>query len=356
MTEIDKTIIDKIFLYWIMYYEPPYAAPPTTRAPLQFGRRRFFQNQFGLRCLGFVLCGICALLIIAAIIIVTIVLVVRNRDVVSSVLNYPEFICSQRPCGCPSYLYGRPFASKIVGGADAPPFTYPWLVALTDRSRTEPFCSGSIVSSRYVLTAAHCIAGRNPIDIQILSRLHDIRQFSGDRHEIESIFIHPQYRSNDSRYLNDIALIRIRSSFAGDLQPICLPSSQSFLYPTGRIPAVVGGWGRISPQGSTRNSPILQHVVLPIVDSSNSRCRQTIIDPLRQLCAGYDRLRIDTCAGDSGAPLLVVERTSRDQGNFIAAGIVSYGNQQCDSSVSSGVYTRVSSYLPWIQSIMAVSK
>jgi secreted trypsin-like serine protease len=62
---------------------------------------------------------------------------------------------------------------------------------------------------------------------------------------------------------------------------------------------------------------------------------------------------MDTCFGDSGGPLLVVEYDERNQGHFVASGIVSYGNRQCDASISSGVYTRVGFYLPWIQSILS---
>ena len=77
------------------------------------------------------------------------------------------------------------------------------------------------------------------------------------------------------------------------------------------------------------------------------KCRQYIADSDRQLCAGYENLPIDACSGDSGAPLVVVERDG-DEGYFVAAGIVSYGNRQCDASISSGVYTRISFYLDWI--------
>ena len=334
-----------------MYYEPPYGTPqPISRLP---NRRAFGQMNF--RWISFCFFGICSLLIIAAIITFTVIYFVRNQDRFSSILSYPDFVCSQRPCGCP-LSYGRqPILQRIVGGKEAAPYFYPWLVGLTNRDRVEPFCSGFIISPNTILTAAHCVFGRYPIDIQILSKLHDIRQFYGDRHDIETWFIYPEYRSNDSRHLNDIAIIRVRTPFAPDLQPCCLPTSQSSLYPQAAITAVVGGWGKVASQGNNRNSAVLQHLVLPIVDSRNSKCRQTIIDSDRQLCAGYDRLPVDTCSGDSGAPLLVVERMGRDQGYFVAAGIVSYGNRQCDASLSSGVYTRVSFYLPWIQAVLSAS-
>jgi secreted trypsin-like serine protease len=45
---------------------------------------------------------------------------------------------------------------KIVGGHEAKPNQFPWLVALfADRW----FCSASIISDEFVLTAAHCVDG-----------------------------------------------------------------------------------------------------------------------------------------------------------------------------------------------------
>ena len=48
----------------------------------------------------------------------------------------------------------------------------------------------------------------------------------------------------------------------------------------------------------------------------------------------------------------LLNMNDQNQGHFVATGIVSYGNTQCDTSVSSGVYTRVGFYLSWIHSIL----
>lgn len=335
-----------------MYFEPPYRSTPPVRAgPAALRASRWARSPV-LRIISFCVCGLCALLVLAGIIIALVFYFLRNRDVISSALSYPDFMCNQRPCGCPSLNYRRPISTRIVGGNEAEPYAYPWLVALTTRSSTEPFCAGFIISPNTILTAAHCLFGRYPSEIQILAKLHDVRQFYGDRHEVDRWFLHPEYRFNDSMHLNDIALLKVQRPFSSDLQPCCLPPDSSYMYPRASTTAVVGGWGKVAVQPNTRSPTTLQHVVMPIVDHRNNKCRQTIIDPTRQLCAGYDRLPIDTCSGDSGAPLLVVEQDDRQYGHFVAAGIVSYGNRQCDASISSGVYTRVSFYLPWIRSLL----
>jgi secreted trypsin-like serine protease len=336
-----------------MYYEQPYPAPyslpPTRRV-----RRTSIRQNVTLRYFLICACGLLGLLIVAAFISLFVIYFIRYRNVISSLLPYPNFVCGQRPCGCPNYNREKSSISKIVGGKEASPFTYPWLVALTDRYTTDSFCAGFIISSNAILTAAHCLYGRNPYQIQILAKVHDLRQFTGERYDIDQWIIHPEYQYNESMRINDIALIKIKQYFASDLQSCCLPTTQSSIYPRAMTRAVVGGWGKLDAEPNGRTSPVLQHVVIPIVDERNARCRASIIDINRQLCAGYNSLSVDTCSGDSGSPLLVVEYNDKNQGHFVATGIVSYGNKQCDASISSGVYTRVGFYLPWIQSTLLI--
>ncbi|CAF1091647.1 unnamed protein product [Rotaria sordida] len=334
-----------------MYFEQPYGVSQQA-PPLRGVRRMNLRQNISRRYFLFCACGLCVLLIVGALIPLFVYFIFRYRNTISSLLSYPDFVCSQHSCGCPNQNYEKSFMSKIVGGKDALPFTYPWLVALTDRYTTDPFCAGFIISSNAILTAAHCLIGRNSNKLQILARVHDLRQFNGDRYDIDKWFIYPEYQYNDSMQINDIALIKIKQSFASDLQPCCLPTKQSSIYPPEKTAAVASGWGKLVAKPNNRNSPILQHVVMPIVDEKNIKCHQSIVDINRQLCAGYNSLSIDTCSGDSGSPLLIVEYNDKKQGHFVATGIVSYGNRQCDTSISSGVYTRVGFYLPWIYDIL----
>merc|ERR1719312_2112772 len=54
-------------------------------------------------------------------------------------------------CGVPQVNRNR-----IVGGQPAVKNEYPWLVALVRTGSSKPFCGGTLLSSRTVLSAAHC--------------------------------------------------------------------------------------------------------------------------------------------------------------------------------------------------------
>ena len=52
--------------------------------------------------------------------------------------------------------------SKIVGGYDVSPGLYPWVLGLCQKGRRMPvFCGASLVTNRFVLTAAHCVYERD---------------------------------------------------------------------------------------------------------------------------------------------------------------------------------------------------
>jgi len=58
---------------------------------------------------------------------------------------------------------------------------------------------------------------------------------------------------------------------------------------------------------------------------------------------------IDTCKGDSGGPLMYYSPIKRQ---YELVGIISFGTG-CGHPNHSGIYTRVSAYLDWIESIIS---
>ena len=84
----------------------------------------------------------------------------------------------------------------VVGGFEAEPNSIPWQVALVKQGKKVPFCGGTIICEKFVMTAAHCIgSNRNAAKIQILSGEHDVLDDSdgSSRHDVQNIFVHPNY-------------------------------------------------------------------------------------------------------------------------------------------------------------------
>lgn len=106
------------------------------------------------------------------------------------------------------------------------------------------------------------------------------------------------------------------------------------------------GWGRTIGGGKT--ATILQQAELPI--SSHQKCAlaNSNLVPVHEesmLCAGYATTGIHTsgCQGDSGGPFVCEE-----DGKWVLRGAVSWGNPKCLAENTYTVFSRVSSYIDWI--------
>ena len=83
----------------------------------------------------------------------------------------------------------------MVGGESALEGQFPWQVALVkDQDPSQQFCGGSLVSSRHVLTAAHCTAGLAPSSIGVTVGLTNLSSEAGAVMAVEQILNHPDYR------------------------------------------------------------------------------------------------------------------------------------------------------------------
>merc|ERR1719348_1078540 len=104
----------------------------------------------------------------------------------------------------------------IVGGRDVnPPGKWPWQASLQFRSSNSHTCGGSLISTNWVLCAAHCV-GSGASRLQIVFGMHDRttqRQGSPKKYMISSITRHPQYSQSGSQgFPNDIAVIRLSTA------------------------------------------------------------------------------------------------------------------------------------------------
>ncbi|TTU11750.1 Vitamin K-dependent protein C [Bagarius yarrelli] len=135
-------------------------------------------------------------------------------------------------------------------------------------------------------------------------------------------------------------------SFSTYILPACLPSqdlAERVLHLNGTM-TVVTGWGR-DKEGTVPYSSDLKHIKVPLMEQS--RCAQHMVNNLTEnmLCAGSIGSITDACKGDSGGPMMTLYRNT-----WFLIGLVSWG-EGCGHTDKLGIYTKVSNYLEWIDSV-----
>ncbi|XP_073829269.1 serine protease persephone-like [Musca autumnalis] len=219
-------------------------------------------------------------------------------------------------------------------------------------------CGGTLIDTRFVLTAAHCVASSDMIPDYVFLGVTD---FSNNEElakatmiKIKQIHVHNDYSA--LRAYNDIAILELEEpvKFTEFIYPACLYTE--LIDPKPDVPVWVTGWGSISIDDN-RFSEILLKIELTVtpIDKCNAsfaldgympRIKQGIQNT--QLCAKDKKQEKDACHGDSGGPLVLVADESRK--SYKVIGVVSAGFSCAD--ITPGLYTRVASYLDFIEQIV----
>ncbi|KAK7084715.1 hypothetical protein SK128_023621 [Halocaridina rubra] len=230
---------------------------------------------------------------------------------------------------------------RILGGRIAQQGSWPWQVAVLNRFK-ETFCGGTLISQRWVLTAAHCVYRR----LYVRLGEHDLQH--KDKKEIEmrveKSFKYPDY--DVSTIGHDIALLKLPKdvTYTRYIIPACLPGLNTI--PPVKSKCVITGWGK-EKDTHIFGTDVLKYARVPIV--TKKACLDSYPDhPItgNQFCAGFKKGLADSCAGDSGGPLVC-----DDNGAWTIHGVTSFG-EGCGSHGKFGVYTKVRNYLKWIKKII----
>jgi len=237
---------------------------------------------------------------------------------------------------------------RVVGGDVARPNSWPWQISLQYKSGSgfRHTCGGTLIERGWVMTAAHCVDSKRTW--RVVLGEHDLYSPSGREQilSVSQVHIHPKWSSSSVAAGFDIALLQLSAEAElnsyvqlGSLPPAgqILPHN-NFCYIT--------GWGLTSTGGSL--SAQLKQAYLPLVGhetcSSSDWWGSTVKTSM--VCGGGGAE--SGCNGDSGGPLNCLV-----DGQYYVHGIASFvSGWGCNTPKKPTVFTRVSAYIDWMDSIM----
>ncbi|XP_044271585.1 brachyurin-like [Tribolium madens] len=235
------------------------------------------------------------------------------------------------------------FQPRIIGGNVATSGQFPWQVAIyKDTPDGRFFCSGALINSRWILTAAQCVYEATKFTIKMGSN----QLSSNDANRVvvttSTYVIHEGFDPTTS-LANDIALIKLRMpvTFTDYIEPVVV-GNLGYLYP-GRV-VKAAGWGQTSDEDSGLSND-LKFVEIAIIDQNACKTffGNQLVDTM--ICAegNYNE---GICFGDIGGPLI----TSANVGieHYIHVAIASFVSQNGCESLDPTGYTRVDSFYAWI--------
>jgi len=238
---------------------------------------------------------------------------------------------------------------RIVGGTDAERGDWPWQIgyAAMRGSSFSIVCGGTLISTKWAITAAHCTVGA-PLDgtgSRVLLGAHEIGSDADKSTRkdfiVSELINHQQY--DDNTYENDITLLKLAGEavYTAYIQPACLPS-QGVQIPVGTN-CWISGWG----ETQAADTNVMQQASVPIVDNTDCQSWSGLRILDNMVCAGYKEGGIDSCQGDSGGPLVCTAGNS-----FVLQGVTSHGIG-CAEPNRPGVYTRMSEFVSWTEQQMS---
>ncbi|XP_064417053.1 neurotrypsin isoform X2 [Latimeria chalumnae] len=243
---------------------------------------------------------------------------------------------------------------RIIGGKNSLRGGWPWQAAIrlrTAHGEGRLLCGATLISSCWVLTAAHCFKRYGNNTKTYVVRVGDYHTLVPEEYEedigIQQIVVHKNYSPDGND--NDIALVRLEGArercakFSSHVLPACLPHRRESAQRTSAN-CYITGWG----DTGRAYSKTLHQAAIPLLPKRACEQRYKTRFTGRMLCAGslQEHQRVDSCQGDSGGPLMC----ERPGGSWVVFGVTSWG-YGCGVQDSPGVYTKVSSFVSWIKRV-----
>lgn len=220
---------------------------------------------------------------------------------------------------------------RIVGGSPASANQFPYQMALLQR-QSSLLCGGSLITDKWVLTAAHCVYSGNqvvqPSLLTVLAGTITLDQ-GGTRRSVRRIIPHERY----GNFRNDIAVMELQQAYqlSSSIATIALRRTA---VPSGST-VTISGWGRLFNNGPLPST--LQYNRATALSRVSCALETGIHGGLLCLRSAANN---GACNGDSGGPAVF---------NNQLVGVANFVVNGCGSSRADG-YAQVPDFIQWIES------
>ena len=241
--------------------------------------------------------------------------------------DYSELSSSYRP-------------DRIVGGVPAKISEAPYLLSMQIFNRH--FCTASIISPSWALTAAQCFPLYYSVKkISVYGGTNRVPNF-GYEHKLAKVQINPDFDASGPIPVNDIAAFKTKTKFeyiTNIMEPIPLPPSKIF---NSGVLGTIFGWGALR-ENEYPLPTYLHKASVPVLTFID--CQKLVPQPHSTFCAGYFEGGTGPCHGDLGVPFIFENKIY---------GIFSSSTSGCGRAENPSVYAFVGDHLQWIKKLMNV--